>query len=394
MTAPLTVMSKREKLTFEYFRQMFAQVTNPPTNPISEKIVTSIECTVGPEGYLTETTEEQCHRLSLKGLLLSIKEMEATKKMNYRGWRSKFLDITNLKDCGSNSLEETLDRIIPVKAKKVQGIFDVCREFNCSFKEGTKNQGSDDQVGLYKCPDCTSDQWNVLNIVERVRPSNLGGKFSNGTSIMDINDKHFDDPNSDDEADSHLSGVEKSNLSSRHFGHARSLQLKVIRGGRVVPSVAPNPTSTVHLAVEAVGDVSSFPSALNMAPVPKAIVLLSTVPPMVEDIGGVLSFLPLVIEVRDDSSSPPPIVEVRDDSHFLPLESSTSSPVDVQHQDKVDGAAIGEEEKVAQKRGLEGEDDVADSGRIKKSRMAPSSRNFRFGSHFLHCGAGHPSWFV
>lgn len=109
--APLAVMSNREKLTFEYFKQMFAQVTNPPIDPIREKIVTSMECMIGPEGDLTETTEEQCRRLSLKGPLLSIEEMEAVKKMNYRGWRSKVLDITYSKDSGKKGLEETLNRI-------------------------------------------------------------------------------------------------------------------------------------------------------------------------------------------------------------------------------------------------------------------------------------------
>ncbi|KAF1871443.1 hypothetical protein Lal_00020236 [Lupinus albus] len=108
---PLAVMSNREKLTFEYFKQMFAQVTNPPIDPIREKIVTSMQCMVGPEGDLTETTEEQCHRLSLEGPLLSIEEMEAIKKMNYRGWQSKVIDITYSKDRGKKGLEEALDRI-------------------------------------------------------------------------------------------------------------------------------------------------------------------------------------------------------------------------------------------------------------------------------------------
>ncbi|KAK3006683.1 hypothetical protein RJ639_016951, partial [Escallonia herrerae] len=120
--APLAVMSDREKLTFEYFKQMFAQVTNPPIDPIREKIVTSMECMIGPEGDLTETTEEQCHRLSLKGPLLSIEEMEAVKKMHYRGWRSKVLDITYSNDRGRKGLEETLDRI--------------CSEARDAIKEG------------------------------------------------------------------------------------------------------------------------------------------------------------------------------------------------------------------------------------------------------------------
>ncbi|XP_074324661.1 glutamate synthase 1 [NADH], chloroplastic-like [Apium graveolens] len=109
--APLAVMSNREKHTFEYFKQMFAQVINPPIDPIREKIVTSMECMVGPEGDLTETSEEQCQRMSLQGPLLSIDEMQAIKKMNYRGWHNKVVDITYLKERGRNGLEETLDRI-------------------------------------------------------------------------------------------------------------------------------------------------------------------------------------------------------------------------------------------------------------------------------------------
>ncbi|KAF0926247.1 hypothetical protein E2562_022075 [Oryza meyeriana var. granulata] len=108
---PLAVMSNREKLTYEYFKQMFAQVTNPPIDPIREKIVTSMECMIGPEGDLSETTERQCHRLTLKGPLLNTDEMEAIKKMNYRGWRSKVLDITYPKKDGRIGLQQTLDKI-------------------------------------------------------------------------------------------------------------------------------------------------------------------------------------------------------------------------------------------------------------------------------------------
>lgn len=122
--APLAVMSNRPKIIFEYFKQMFAQVTNPPIDPIREAIVTSMECMIGPEGDLTETSEKQCHRLSLKGPILSINQTEALKKMNYRGWRSKVLDITFPKEHGSRGLEETLDRI--------------CSEARLAIREGYK----------------------------------------------------------------------------------------------------------------------------------------------------------------------------------------------------------------------------------------------------------------
>ncbi|GBG81168.1 hypothetical protein CBR_g31844 [Chara braunii] len=108
---PLACMSGRPKLLFEYFKQMFAQVTNPPIDPIREAVVTSTECMIGPEGDQTETTEEQCHRLSLKGPLLSLEEMEAVKKMDYRGWRTKVVDITFPRQEGPAGLERTLARI-------------------------------------------------------------------------------------------------------------------------------------------------------------------------------------------------------------------------------------------------------------------------------------------
>ncbi|KAL2509914.1 Uncharacterized protein Fot_33561 [Forsythia ovata] len=76
-------------------------------------------------------------------------------------------------------------------------------EFNRVFE----NQYSDDQVCPYKCPSCTLDQWRTVDIVEGGGPSSLGEKFSNGTSTMDIDDRHFDYHDSDDEADNHLPKV-------------------------------------------------------------------------------------------------------------------------------------------------------------------------------------------
>ncbi|CAI7849645.1 unnamed protein product, partial [Closterium sp. NIES-53] len=108
---PLACMSTRPKLMSEYFKQLFAQVTNPPIDPIREAVVTSTECMVGPEGDLTETTEEQAHRLSLKGPLLTPEETEAMKKMDHRGWRTAVVDITFARSEGPDGLEKALDRI-------------------------------------------------------------------------------------------------------------------------------------------------------------------------------------------------------------------------------------------------------------------------------------------
>ena len=109
--APLAVMSEIPKLTFEYFKQMFAQVTNPPIDPIREEVVTSLECMVGPEGDLVTTQETSAHRLRLKSPLLTVPQMEAIKSMDHRGWTSRVLDATYDVKQGTDGLEKTLDRL-------------------------------------------------------------------------------------------------------------------------------------------------------------------------------------------------------------------------------------------------------------------------------------------
>ena len=68
--APLACLAQQPRLLYEYFRQLFAQVTNPPIDPIREAIVMSLECYVGPQGNLLEMDSIQCHRLLLPSPIL------------------------------------------------------------------------------------------------------------------------------------------------------------------------------------------------------------------------------------------------------------------------------------------------------------------------------------
>jgi glutamate synthase (NADPH/NADH) large chain len=72
---PLAVLSDRAPSLFEYFHQLFAQVTNPPIDPIREALVMSLSTAVGPDGNTFEETPEQCHRLSLPGPILTNGEL-------------------------------------------------------------------------------------------------------------------------------------------------------------------------------------------------------------------------------------------------------------------------------------------------------------------------------
>lgn len=82
--APLAVMSNKPRLVFDYFKQLFAQVTNPPIDPIREEMVMSLRCPVGAEGNLLEVTPEHCARMVVDHPILAPQEMQAMKESTYR----------------------------------------------------------------------------------------------------------------------------------------------------------------------------------------------------------------------------------------------------------------------------------------------------------------------
>ena len=109
---PLACMSTQARMIYDYFRQLFAQVTNPPIDPIRESIVMSLEAYVGPEGNLLEMKPEQCHRILLPSPLLTLEEMEAMKglELAYSTWPSRTLDITFPKAEGLPGYSLALER--------------------------------------------------------------------------------------------------------------------------------------------------------------------------------------------------------------------------------------------------------------------------------------------
>ena len=111
--APLACLAQQPRLLYEYFRQLFAQVTNPPIDPIREAIVMSLECYVGPQGNLLEMGSSQCHRLMLPSPVLSIENFNALKAIPtlYHAWTVKTIDITFPKATGIQGYFDALDRI-------------------------------------------------------------------------------------------------------------------------------------------------------------------------------------------------------------------------------------------------------------------------------------------
>ncbi|TVR04278.1 MAG: glutamate synthase large subunit [Spirochaetaceae bacterium] len=108
---PLAVLSEKPRLLYDYFKQLFAQVTNPPIDSIREDIIMDMSSYIGPEQNLLDTTPEHAHRLQLQHPVLTNAELAQLKKMNHRGWSSTVIDITYPVSEGTGGLKATLSRI-------------------------------------------------------------------------------------------------------------------------------------------------------------------------------------------------------------------------------------------------------------------------------------------
>ena len=106
----LACLSDKPRMIYDYFKQLFAQVTNPAIDSIREEVVMSLSCFIGPEGNLVETTPEQAHRLSLDHPILSNQQLTSIQHMDYQGMRSQVIDITYDAE-QENGYLNTIDRI-------------------------------------------------------------------------------------------------------------------------------------------------------------------------------------------------------------------------------------------------------------------------------------------
>ena len=103
---PLAVLSKKRQPLFGYFKQLFAQVTNPPIDSIREEIVTSTTIYVGRDGNLLEKKEENCKMLRVNNPILTNTDLLKIKNMNVDGFKVAEIPITYYKN---TSLEKAIE---------------------------------------------------------------------------------------------------------------------------------------------------------------------------------------------------------------------------------------------------------------------------------------------
>ncbi len=109
--AALAVLSDKPQLLYNYFKQLFAQVTNPPLDAIREECVTSVRTTIGPEGNLLDPRPESCHRISLKMPFIDNAEMAKFKSLTDGYLRSAVLPMLFPANGGPEALERAMDEL-------------------------------------------------------------------------------------------------------------------------------------------------------------------------------------------------------------------------------------------------------------------------------------------
>src|SRR5437588_6444963 len=121
---PLAVLSERPQLLFKYFKQLFAQVTNPPIDPIREQLVMSLVTNIGPKPNVMEEAPESCRRIKVQQPILTNAELEKIREIADPHFKSKTLRMLFRVTDGPEGLGTAVD--------------DLCQQASQAIKDGYK----------------------------------------------------------------------------------------------------------------------------------------------------------------------------------------------------------------------------------------------------------------
>ncbi|PDH54667.1 MAG: glutamate synthase large subunit [Cryomorphaceae bacterium MED-G11] len=109
---PLAVLSKKPQLVYNYFKQLFAQVTNPPLDGIREEIVTDTSLSLGKNYNIFDIVEEHSISLNINNPIISNEDLDKIKYINHEKFKSKSIECLYEFKKGHNGIEEALDEIV------------------------------------------------------------------------------------------------------------------------------------------------------------------------------------------------------------------------------------------------------------------------------------------
>ncbi|MBV9399808.1 MAG: glutamate synthase large subunit [Bryobacterales bacterium] len=125
---PLACLSDQPQQLFNYFKQLFAQVTNPAIDPIREELVMSLTSYIGSERNILEETPQHCHTLKLPHPILTNKDLEKLRRVNWGDFLGTTLQCVFRADCGAIELGSELER-------SLDGL---CQQASLAIRDGYK----------------------------------------------------------------------------------------------------------------------------------------------------------------------------------------------------------------------------------------------------------------
>ncbi|MCC6759492.1 MAG: glutamate synthase large subunit [Candidatus Omnitrophica bacterium] len=122
---PLAVLSQRPQPLYNYFKQLFAQVTNPPVDAIREEIVMAENVMLGAEGNILDEAPEHCHRLRVARPIITNEELEKIREVNRGNLRATTLPAVFKKADGPQGLEAALEGVFQAADAAIEKGFSI-----------------------------------------------------------------------------------------------------------------------------------------------------------------------------------------------------------------------------------------------------------------------------
>eukprot|EP00054_Salpingoeca_dolichothecata_P011133 m.61909 g.61909 ORF g.61909 m.61909 type:complete len:2120 (+) comp19316_c0_seq1:250-6609(+) len=157
---PLACISDRPRLPYEYFKQRFAQVTNPPLDSIRESIVMSVSCFVGPERDISETTPDHARRLELVSPMLTVQQLQVLIDSKNPEWRAQVLDTT-FDPVKSETLETTIRRLCAEASAAVDA--------GCTIIVLSDSRASQERVAVSSLLSLAAVHHHLIRTMQRLR---------------------------------------------------------------------------------------------------------------------------------------------------------------------------------------------------------------------------------
>ena len=118
---PLALLSERPQLLYNYFKQLFAQVTNPPLDGIREELITDISLTLGSDFNIFDLEPSHCKKLKIENPVISKQDLDKIKSFDHPNFKISSVSMVYPIEKGHNGLEDSLENLLKVASNMIDG---------------------------------------------------------------------------------------------------------------------------------------------------------------------------------------------------------------------------------------------------------------------------------